>query len=82
MPYSEPRMLCRELALSVIQDMPSTMMSEKTLPSVSALTLSFILSYRRKHCRCATYWETNLRKSSEWAIIYSITLLESGRSIM
>ncbi|KAI9568130.1 hypothetical protein HD554DRAFT_2219143 [Boletus coccyginus] len=31
MPYSEPRTLCRELALSVIQDMPTTMMSEKTL---------------------------------------------------
>ncbi|KAG8216452.1 hypothetical protein J3R82DRAFT_6559 [Butyriboletus roseoflavus] len=37
MPYSEPRTLCRELALSVIQDMPSTMMSEKTLPSMCHL---------------------------------------------
>jgi hypothetical protein len=37
MSYSEPRMLCRELALSVIQDMPSTMMNEKTLPSMCHL---------------------------------------------
>ncbi|KAF8551747.1 hypothetical protein OG21DRAFT_1605114 [Imleria badia] len=36
-PYSEPRTLCRELALSVIQDIPSTMMSEKTLPSMCHL---------------------------------------------
>ncbi|KAF9239333.1 hypothetical protein BU15DRAFT_74748 [Melanogaster broomeanus] len=37
MPYSEPRALCRELALSVIQDIPSTMMSEKTLPTMCHL---------------------------------------------
>ncbi|KAG6379677.1 hypothetical protein JVT61DRAFT_10198 [Boletus reticuloceps] len=37
MPYSEPRTLCRQLALSVIQDMPSEMMNEKTLPSMCHL---------------------------------------------
>ncbi|KIK99666.1 hypothetical protein PAXRUDRAFT_822522 [Paxillus rubicundulus Ve08.2h10] len=37
MPYSEPRALCRELALSVIQDIPSTMMTEKTLPAMCHL---------------------------------------------
>ncbi|KAH0834818.1 hypothetical protein J3R83DRAFT_10427 [Lanmaoa asiatica] len=37
MPCSEPRTLCRELALSVIQEMPSTMMSEETLPSMCHL---------------------------------------------
>ncbi|KAG9311744.1 hypothetical protein JVU11DRAFT_7987 [Chiua virens] len=31
LPYSEPRRLCLELALTIIEDMPSTMMTEKTL---------------------------------------------------
>jgi len=44
MPYSEPRTLCRELALSVIQDMPSSMMSEKTLPRVRTYTFPYSLS--------------------------------------
>lgn len=82
MPYSEPRTLCRELALSVIQDMPSTMMSEKTLQSVRVYTFPFSLLYRQKRCRCATNWETNPRKFSEWATICSAMLLESERSTM
>ncbi|KAF9226338.1 hypothetical protein BS17DRAFT_807138 [Gyrodon lividus] len=36
-PYSEPRALCRELALSVVQDIPSTMMTERTLPNMCHL---------------------------------------------
>lgn len=47
MPYSEPRALCRELALSVIQDMPSTMMDEKTLPNVRIDTILDILPYKQ-----------------------------------
>ncbi|KAL4073539.1 hypothetical protein J3A83DRAFT_4370818 [Scleroderma citrinum] len=31
MPYSDPRALCRELAVSIIQDVPFSMMDEKTL---------------------------------------------------
>jgi hypothetical protein len=41
--HSEPRSLCRELALSVIQELPDALVGEKTLPEVRFQT--FLRSY-------------------------------------
>ncbi|KAI6007012.1 hypothetical protein EDD15DRAFT_2153315 [Pisolithus albus] len=37
MPYSDPRAICRELAMSIVENMPSSMIDEKTLVTMCHL---------------------------------------------
>ncbi|KAG6330843.1 hypothetical protein ID866_8246 [Astraeus odoratus] len=41
MPYSDPRALCRELAMTIVQDMPSSKMDEKTLTTMCHLLTDY-----------------------------------------
>ncbi|KAH7882407.1 hypothetical protein F5I97DRAFT_1939442 [Phlebopus sp. FC_14] len=68
MPYSAPRSLCRELALTAIQDMPSSMMTETTLP-----TMCHLLTDQSQEVQRMSYYlfHNAARKRTEHLVIES-----------
>ena len=64
MPYSDPRALCRELAVSTVQDMSPSMMDAKTLTTVWKLLRVFLKSLLI-HLPVFTSYHRSLSRRSE-----------------
>ncbi|KAI6007005.1 hypothetical protein EDD15DRAFT_2208298, partial [Pisolithus albus] len=47
MPYSDPRVICRELAMSIVENMPSSVIGEKALVTTRHLLADNSLEVRK-----------------------------------